>query len=101
MSASRDIGLYVHIPFCRQRCHFCAFYLEVARADRIEAFCDALDREITLYEQQDLVAGRPLTSIYIGGGTPTAIPIHKLTALLAHLRKTWPTKPDVEVTVEA
>ena len=101
MSASRDIGLYVHIPFCRQRCHFCAFYLEVARAERIEAFCGALDQEILLSGLQDLVAGRPLTSIYLGGGTPTAIPIHRLTALLARIRALWTMKPDVEVTVEA
>ena len=88
MQTRRDIGLYVHIPFCRQRCHFCAFYLEVARRERIDAFCAAIEEEIRLYKEQDLVGGRPLTTVYFGGGTPTAIPAQKLTALLRHIRAT-------------
>jgi oxygen-independent coproporphyrinogen-3 oxidase len=101
MTAACDIGLYVHIPFCRQRCHFCAFYLEVARTERIAAFCKTLEREIELYRQQDPLAGRPLHTIYFGGGTPTAVPIDKLTALLALIRRTWPVREDAEVTIEA
>lgn len=101
MTASRDIGLYVHIPFCRQRCHFCAFYLEVARAERIDAFCSALETEIVLHVEHNLFADRPLHTIYFGGGTPTAIPVRKLVALLAFVRETWPTSSNAEVTVEA
>lgn len=101
MNRIRDIGLYVHIPFCRQRCDFCAFYLEVARPERINAFCSALDREIRLYLEQDLIAGRELATIYFGGGTPTAIPAGKLTALLETLRTAWRAGSMVEATVEA
>jgi oxygen-independent coproporphyrinogen III oxidase len=101
MTAPRDIGLYLHIPFCRQRCHFCAFYLEAARAERIDAFCRALEQEIRLYSEHDLAAGRPLRSIYFGGGTPTAIPVRQLISLLDLLRAAWPVSPSVEITVEA
>lgn len=101
MTPSRDIGLYVHIPFCRQRCHFCAFYLEIGRAERIDAFRSALTREIDLYRTQDLLAERPLQSIYFGGGTPTALPANQLIALLELIRTTWPRTATVEVTVEA
>ena len=101
MMTPREIGLYVHIPFCRQRCHFCAFYLEVARAERIDAFCSALEQEILLHREQDILAGRPLKTIYFGGGTPTAIPVKKLIALLDFIRETWPISSTVEVTVEA
>lgn len=97
----RALGLYVHIPFCRQRCHFCAFYLELARAERIEAFCSALAKEIDLYRDHGLIAGRPLRSIYFGGGTPTVIPVRRLTALLDRMRRTWATANSVEVTIEA
>ncbi len=101
MTPQRDIGLYVHVPFCRQRCRFCAFYLEIARTERIDAFRSALTREIDLYRLQELFAGRPLQSIYLGGGTPTALPAVTLVAILEQIRTTWPLKASVEVTVEA
>jgi oxygen-independent coproporphyrinogen III oxidase len=101
MPQEKDIGLYIHVPLCRQRCHFCAFYLEIATPARIEAFLSALERELTLYHQQNVLAGRALQSIYFGGGTPTTIPPEQLTLLLARIRKTFPVISDVEVTVEA
>ncbi|NOS79193.1 MAG: radical SAM family heme chaperone HemW [Nitrospira sp.] len=101
MPPQRDIGLYIHVPLCRQRCHFCAFYLEIATPARIEAFLSALQRELILYRQQNLLAGRALQSIYFGGGTPTVIPALQLAALLDRIRNLYSVTPDVEVTVEA
>ncbi len=101
MTTPRDIGLYVHIPFCRQRCHFCAFYLEVAKSERMEAFVSALRREVEMYGEQAPLKGRPLQSIYFGGGTPTALPVQTLCGLVTLIRGTWPASPTVEVTVEA
>jgi oxygen-independent coproporphyrinogen-3 oxidase len=97
----RDIGLYVHIPFCRQRCHFCAFYLEVAGAERIQSFCAALAQEIALSRQEGSGELRPLRSIYFGGGTPTALRAAQLASLLQLIRATWPTQLSTEITVEA
>jgi oxygen-independent coproporphyrinogen III oxidase len=101
MHTDREIGLYVHIPFCRQRCDFCAFYLEVARPKQMEDFSAALGREILLYREQDALEERPLRSVYFGGGTPTAMPSGRLISLLDLIRRTWPTSPTVEVTIEA
>ncbi len=101
MTPAREIGLYIHVPFCRQRCHFCAFYLEIGRKDRIEAFCSALTREIDLYRQQGLFAERALQSVYFGGGTPTVLPASQLVALLELIQTTWPSNTTAEVTVEA
>lgn len=101
MQSRKDIGLYVHVPLCRQRCHFCAFYLEIATPARIDAFLPALTREVTLYGRQGLLGNRPLRSIYFGGGTPTTIPALQLVALLNHIRDTFSVSSDVEVTVEA
>lgn len=101
MTTPRDIGLYVHIPFCRQRCHFCAFYLEVAKSERMEAFVSALRREVEMYGEQAPLKGRPLQSIYFGGGTPTALPVQTLCGLVTLIRGIWPASPTVEVTVEA
>jgi oxygen-independent coproporphyrinogen-3 oxidase len=101
MTPLRDIGIYVHVPFCRQRCHFCAFYLEIAHTERINAFCAALTSEIDLYRKQDLLPGRSLQSIYFGGGTPTALPTSQLVGLLDFIRNTWHSNANAEVTVEA
>lgn len=101
MPPKRHIGLYIHVPLCLQRCHFCAFYLEIATPARIETFLSALERELTLYKQQNLLDGRALQSIYFGGGTPTVIPSLQLAALLDRIRNTYSVAPDVEVTVEA
>jgi oxygen-independent coproporphyrinogen III oxidase len=105
MQSQRDIGVYVHIPFCRQRCHFCAFYLEVAGpdrgTDRIDAFRLALAQEIDLHRRQDSIESRPLRSIYFGGGTPTAIPTDQLVSLLRLVQAAWPTEASAEITAEA
>ena len=101
MTVSRDIGLYVHIPFCRQRCHFCAFYLEIAREERTASFLAALEQEARLYHQHNLIGGRTLRTIYLGGGTPTAVPATQLIALLAQFRTAFSVDPNAEVTVEA
>ena len=99
--SDEDLGLYVHIPFCRRRCHFCAFYLEIARSDRMALFHSALIQEILLYRRQEPLDGRALQSIYFGGGTPTSLPADQLAALLTLIRTTWPTDSTAEVTVEA
>lgn len=101
MSSSERAGLYVHIPFCHRRCHFCAFYLEITRADRIATFISALAREIELTNRHNLLQGRSLQSIYLGGGTPTTLPATHLVSLLNLIRATWPISATAEVTVEA
>ena len=101
MISSEAIGLYIHVPFCRRRCHFCAFYLEIAQPNRIAQFQSALLQEIALHAQQDVLNGRFLQSIYFGGGTPTSLPTEYLTILLNRIRATWPTNPTAEITIEA
>lgn len=101
MAIQKDIGLYLHIPFCRQRCHFCAFYLEIPKGDRLDSFLLALERELDLYREHTILGGRPLQTVYLGGGTPTVIPARRLAALLDHIRNTFPLAPEAELTVEA
>jgi len=101
MSVSEHTGLYVHIPFCHRRCHFCAFYIEITRSDRIAKFISALIREIELVSQQPILNGRSLQSVYFGGGTPTVLPAKQLTSLLNLIRAAWPVLSTAELTVEA
>jgi len=94
-------GLYLPIPFCRQRCDYCAFYLEVHREPAAEAFCRALETEIALYAADPSLKGRQLASLYFGGGTPTVLKTEQLAGLLAAVQRSFLLRPDCEITVEA
>lgn len=95
------VGLYIHVPFCRSRCDFCAFYLQIYREDRALIYLQALQREITHHGRLGTLGGRPLTSVYVGGGTPTALRPRDLAGILETARRTFGITPDAEVTVEA
>jgi oxygen-independent coproporphyrinogen III oxidase len=64
-------SLYIHIPFCSHKCHYCDFYSIVDRQDRQKAFTDRLVRE--LRAQAALISDSPLESIFVGGGTPSLL----------------------------
>ncbi|MGQ0811630.1 MAG: radical SAM family heme chaperone HemW [Nitrospiraceae bacterium] len=101
MMKSDERGLYLHIPFCLARCHFCAFYLQIYQKDRAAIFVDSLLHEIHLYADRNPFEGRPLTSIYFGGGTPTTLPSTHLIRILSEVRRAFYLNPDVEITIEA
>ncbi len=98
---SRPVGLYLHIPFCKQRCDFCAFYLEIYRAETATAFIEALKQELRRYSEDGLLDYRPLGSVYFGGGTPTAVGTTTLADLLSDIRACFSLTGDCEITVEA
>ena len=98
---SAPFGLYLHIPFCRQRCDFCAFYLEIYRENHAETFVRSLLHEIGMSGQPQVAAGRPIQSVYFGGGTPTALAATQLAAILSEVRKHFTLTSDCEITVEA
>ena len=94
-------GLYLHIPFCHQRCHFCAFYLEIHHARAAEEFVSSLLTELRMYGKSGVLEASPLDSIYFGGGTPTTLSSDQLATILATATTTFGLCPDAEVTVEA
>jgi oxygen-independent coproporphyrinogen-3 oxidase len=94
-------GLYIHIPFCRTRCHFCAFYLKVYREQDAAGFIAALKREIALYAGMEAMQRRQFGSVYFGGGTPTTLSPTQLVDLLDTVRHRLPVASDAEVSLEA
>ena len=83
-------GVYVHIPFCGKRCDYCAFATWTDRNHLQQHYLDALRCDI---ERAELP---PVTSVFVGGGTPTLVDPSGLAAVL----RTIPTVPGAEVTVE-
>jgi len=95
------LGLYLHIPFCRQRCKFCYFkvYTEMDSA-QVRTYLNALGREVELAAASPAIAGRPLKFVYFGGGTPSFISARDLNALVARVKRVMPWKGAEEITFE-
>ena len=98
---SSDLGLYIHIPFCRKRCHFCAFYLTTPRQDRIQEYLLALKQEFSLYAINGQCRRHPVSTVYLGGGTPTSLEAAQLADIIADIKQNFSIRPSVEISVEA
>jgi oxygen-independent coproporphyrinogen-3 oxidase len=96
-----SLGLYIHVPFCKTRCHFCAFYLQIHREDRALAYLESLGREIRLHAELNSLKGRPLDTVYFGGGTPTTLSSDQLFCILEQVRHCFGLQEHAEVTLEA
>src|SRR3989337_645066 len=83
------LGLYLHIPFCRKRCHFCYFRVYTDKnAQEVNDYLDVLAREWELYTRLPAIAGRPVNFVYFGGGTPSflsSLPLQDLVTSLTAL----------------
>lgn len=102
-SAPQDVplGLYLHIPFCRKRCHFCYFRVYTDRnAREVEQYLDLVVREWELYARTAAVGGRPLDFVYFGGGTPSFLSTSQLDSLVTRLTDITPWRDAEEITFE-
>jgi len=94
------LGLYLHIPFCRKRCHFCYFRVYTDKnSEEIANYLDMLVREMELYARFPAIAGRPLNFIYFGGGTPSFLSTRQLEGLVKRLAAIVPWDAE-EITFE-
>ena len=107
-SVQRDLGVYLHVPFCRVRCGYCDFNTytatELGGGASQAAYADTSRREIDhaagVLEQAG-VARREVSTVFVGGGTPTLLPAADLAAMLGHVRATWGLADGAEVSTEA
>ncbi len=95
-----SFGIYVHWPFCTAKCPYCDFNSHVRHEPPDEKrFAAALSRELSHFAA--LTPGRRVTSIFIGGGTPSLMQAATVGAVLDTIAGLWPVAPDAEVTLEA
>ena len=95
------LGLYLHIPFCRKRCHFCYFRVYTDKnASAINGYLKAASKELEIYRQQPFIGDRKLDFIYFGGGTPSYLSVDQLTQLTDELKRTLPWDQAREVAFE-
>ena len=96
-------GLYIHIPFCKSRCIYCAFYSTTAEQMK-QAYVDAVCREMELrkavYEKEGKDVGKTLATVYLGGGTPSQLSPTQLQQLFDTIARHYDVSDDAEITIE-
>lgn len=91
-------GIYIHIPFCKQACHYCNFHFSTSLAQK-EKMVDAIIKEIGLCRQENKAA--IISTIYFGGGTPSMLSVAELGSIINALKARFVLAHDIEVTLEA
>ena len=99
--ADVPLGLYLHIPFCRKRCHFCYFRVYTDKnAREVEQYLDLVAREWDLYARMPAIAGRRFNFVYFGGGTPSFLSTKQLQGLVSRLNANGEWDAAEEITFE-
>ena len=102
-SMDKKRGIYIHMPFCVQKCRYCAFLSFSAEGSPRKEYMDALEKEIKLRSALERERGtdKPADTIYIGGGTPSVMDIAAMSEMIKTLKRSFEIKPDAEFTLEA
>lgn len=90
-------GIYIHIPFCKKLCFYCDFYHVITPEDT-SVFIDTLLKEASL--RKDYLGTEPVTTIYLGGGTPSVFSIKDLSTILNKIYKDFEVTKSCEITIE-
>jgi len=90
-----EFGLYLHIPFCKQICPYCPYNKEIYQPEAAEMYTRAVKKEIDFYS--GLFGDKPVTSFYIGGGTPTTMLHSGLGNILEHIFQNFNMQCDIHM----
>ncbi|NNF34150.1 MAG: radical SAM family heme chaperone HemW [Saprospiraceae bacterium] len=90
-------GIYIHIPFCKQACHYCNFHFSTSLKYR-KRMMEAIVKEV---EINDFEVSKDCSSIYLGGGTPSILTADELSLIFEGLRNRYQWNEDIEITLEA
>ncbi len=96
---AEPFSLYLHIPFCTAKCGYCDFNSYAGTEHLIPSYSDALVKEAQLWRKT--MAGRSVTTVFFGGGTPSLVPLDEVTTMMEGLRETFDILPEAEISLEA
>ena len=93
-----ELGIYVHIPFCKQKCYYCDFVSFAGSEEREEKYIEVLKKEICLNKEKG--KDYRVTTIYIGGGTPSYIDSKAIVSVLDTIKGNYAVEKEAEITIE-
>lgn len=91
-------GIYIHIPFCKQKCHYCNFYTVISQKYR-DVFIGTILKE--LEQRKDYLEDKTIHTVYFGGGTPSMLSVHEIGQIIDKIDQLFLLKKDTEITLEA
>ena len=91
-------GIYLHIPFCKQKCHYCNFYALASLKYR-DVFVDALLKEMHL--RQEYLHDKHINTVYFGGGTPSLLNVSEINRIIRKIENLFELDTQAEITLEA
>ncbi|MBE6750871.1 MAG: radical SAM family heme chaperone HemW [Ruminococcaceae bacterium] len=94
---TKQLGLYIHIPFCERKCKYCDFYSTFPTNELLENYTDSLIREIKKWGGK--LNGRPIDTVYFGGGTPSLLG-EKLEIVVNEIKSNFSVSENAEITLE-
>ncbi|MCZ7626270.1 MAG: hypothetical protein M5R38_11165 [Candidatus Methylomirabilis sp.] len=97
---AQPLGVYIHIPYCLSRCHYCDFNSYRIDTGQITQYLETLAREIASRACAEAVRDRRVCSVFFGGGTPSILQASQLVGILDHCRATFTVEDDAEVSLE-
>ncbi len=96
---NKDLGIYIHIPFCISKCYYCDFVsYESSKEDVIKNYIDSLCNEVL--QNFEIISSRNISSIYIGGGTPSYIPATYIKQILDTIKLVTNITDNTSITIE-
>lgn len=101
MTARSPLSVYIHVPFCRVHCPYCDFYTYPSERGKSQEFVGALTREISLARNRLAPERFEISTVYLGGGTPSILTPEQIETILASLNSLFSFCDDPEITLEA
>ncbi len=95
----KKIGLYIHIPYCIQKCYYCDFTSYVSSDESIKMYLNNLKKEMSIYSEK--LRNYKVISIFIGGGTPSILSIEQVALILNSVHKEFNLDKNIEITLES
>ena len=85
----KELGIYIHIPFCKQKCYYCDFVSFVKNENKVEEYMNALKKEIK--EESRIINKEEhiITTIYVGGGTPSYIESKYISQIIKEIKENY------------
>ena len=90
-------GIYIHIPYCKQKCIYCDFYFRTNQSDKL-MLLKCINQEIKI--RKDYLFGEQISSIYFGGGTPSIISVEEINSIIKTIYYNYDVCENIEITLE-
>lgn len=96
----KELGIYIHIPFCKQKCYYCDFVSYANKEEKIQEYIECLQKEIEMESEKYKNEEYEITTIYIGGGTPSFIDVSYIERIINTIKQNYKLYENPEITIE-